>query len=115
VTSTGLPNSESGSPPPLPQQLQNAIAAAGEHIVGAYQDPTGGYIYLGSNGGIFNEDGSNYYGSYTGLTPNQQVQKPGTATGLNLSPNGGYTEVFSSGATYAFGPNTNTQGQPISR
>lgn len=100
----GTPNSQAGAPPPLSAQLQQALAAAGEHIVQVISDPTGGFLYLGSNGGVFNEGGSQFYGSYVGYPGSVKVQAPGSATGISASPNGGYTEVFSSGATYSFGP-----------
>jgi hypothetical protein len=114
------PTSEAGSIPPLSAALQQQLASNGETIIKAVQDTAGGFLYLTSKGGIYNEGGSPFYGSYLSLQPNQQTQS-GAPVDLTAGPGGSYTEVYGTGSTYTFGPGpgqnyaggTTPQGAPI--
>ncbi len=70
------------------------------------KDPRGGYIILGSDGGIFNEDGSpSFYGSMFSYKPGQDTlagQHQYGKGALALNAGGGYSITDTAGRKYDF-------------
>lgn len=78
------------------------IPVPARYIVDALNAPNGGLWLLGSDGGIFAEEGAPFYGSYPGL-PAEARQ--GSRTFVSIQPfRQGYVIVADDGAMYRFEP-----------
>jgi hypothetical protein len=96
-------------PPPLSADIVAAMQAGGESIVQVAESSAGGWLYLTSKGGVYNEGGSPFFGSYLGYAgstddPAREIALHGHfgSGGLVALPGGHYSLINASGEVYNF-------------
>lgn len=117
TTVSGISQSQTSGQPGLSEQLRNQLASNGEKVTDVVQSTTGGMLYLTSKGGVYADNGANYFGSYLGYantTANPGAEEAGHgdfSQGHIEALAGGNYEIFNNkGEGYTFNGDTKAKG-----
>lgn len=116
-TISGLSQSDYSGQQGLSGSLIDQLNRNGEHIVDSVKSTTGGMLYLTNKGGVYADNGANFFGSYEGYAAH--TKNPGAEIAghgdfgsghIQALAGGNYTITNNRGENYTFNPQTKAMG-----